>query len=43
MGRKKKKSKKMFFIDCGTHAREWLSPATCMWFIKQVRLTKLVV
>lgn len=36
MGRKKKKNKKMFFIDCGTHAREWLSPATCMWFIKQI-------
>jgi hypothetical protein len=32
-----KKSRKIFFIECGTHPREWLSPATCMWLIKTVR------
>lgn len=24
-------------MECGTHAREWVSPATCMWLIKEVR------
>jgi hypothetical protein len=32
-----KKSRRVFFVECGTHAREWLSPATCMWIIKSVR------
>ncbi|XP_028414408.1 carboxypeptidase B-like [Dendronephthya gigantea] len=31
-----KRSRKIFFIECGTHAREWLSPATCMWLIKTI-------
>ena len=29
--------KKVFFMNCGIHAREWVSPATCMYIIRQVR------
>ncbi|KAL2301147.1 hypothetical protein Nmel_011707 [Mimus melanotis] len=28
--------KKAIFIDCGFHAREWISPAFCQWFVKEV-------
>lgn len=28
--------KKVFFINCGIHAREWITPATCMYIIKQM-------
>ena len=28
--------KKTFFINCGIHAREWVTQATCMYMIKQV-------
>lgn len=28
--------KPVFFINCGIHAREWVSPATCMYMIKQI-------
>lgn len=24
------------WIDCGIHAREWISPAFCLWFIDYV-------
>ncbi|XP_063162683.1 mast cell carboxypeptidase A-like [Candoia aspera] len=27
--------KKVIFMDCGIHAREWISPAFCQWFIKE--------
>uniref|UniRef100_A0A668AG94 Carboxypeptidase B2 (plasma) n=1 Tax=Myripristis murdjan TaxID=586833 RepID=A0A668AG94_9TELE len=27
-----KQDKKAIWIDCGIHAREWISPAFCMWF-----------
>ncbi|CAI5775666.1 mast cell carboxypeptidase A-like [Podarcis lilfordi] len=27
--------KKVIFMDCGIHAREWISPAFCQWFVKQ--------
>lgn len=23
-------------MDCGFHAREWISPAFCQWFVKEV-------
>uniref|UniRef100_A0A8C6XYV4 Peptidase M14 domain-containing protein n=1 Tax=Naja naja TaxID=35670 RepID=A0A8C6XYV4_NAJNA len=23
------------FMDCGVHAREWISPAFCQWFVKE--------
>jgi len=29
-------NKKVFFMNCGIHAREWVSPATCMYIIKQI-------
>ncbi|XP_069496548.1 carboxypeptidase B2 [Ambystoma mexicanum] len=30
---KEKTAKGAIWIDCGIHAREWVSPAFCMWFI----------
>ncbi|KAJ8253010.1 hypothetical protein GJAV_G00208140 [Gymnothorax javanicus] len=30
--------KKMIWIDCGIHAREWIAPAFCQWFVKETRL-----
>ncbi|XP_028584317.2 mast cell carboxypeptidase A-like [Podarcis muralis] len=32
---KQKDSKKAIFMDCGIHAREWISPAFCQWFVKE--------
>lgn len=26
--------KKALWLDCGIHAREWISPAFCLWFVK---------
>lgn len=23
-------------MDCGIHAREWIAPAFCQWFVKEV-------
>ncbi|KAJ7377899.1 corticosteroid- binding protein [Desmophyllum pertusum] len=31
--------KKMFFINCGIHAREWVTQATCMYMIRQQMLS----
>lgn len=28
--------RKVFFINCGIHAREWVTPATCMYMINQM-------
>jgi len=28
--------RKVFFINCGIHAREWVTPATCMIMIRQM-------
>ncbi|XP_071999192.1 carboxypeptidase B [Engystomops pustulosus] len=28
-------NKRAIFIDCGFHAREWVSPAFCQWFVKE--------
>ncbi|KGL83377.1 Carboxypeptidase B [Tinamus guttatus] len=28
-------NKQAIFIDCGFHAREWISPAFCQWFVKE--------
>ncbi|XP_053326770.1 carboxypeptidase O-like isoform X2 [Spea bombifrons] len=30
------KTKKIIWIDCGIHAREWISVAFCQWFIKEI-------
>ncbi|KAM9604442.1 carboxypeptidase B [Trichechus inunguis] len=27
--------KPAIFIDCGFHAREWISPAFCQWFVRE--------
>uniref|UniRef100_A0A3P9I3M4 Carboxypeptidase A6 n=1 Tax=Oryzias latipes TaxID=8090 RepID=A0A3P9I3M4_ORYLA len=27
--------KKVVWIDCGVHAREWIGPAFCQWFVKE--------
>uniref|UniRef100_A0A8D2LKL8 Peptidase M14 domain-containing protein n=1 Tax=Varanus komodoensis TaxID=61221 RepID=A0A8D2LKL8_VARKO len=32
----KRGTEKAIFIDCGIHAREWISPAFCQWFLKEV-------
>ncbi|XP_063788279.1 carboxypeptidase O-like isoform X2 [Pseudophryne corroboree] len=32
------RKKKIFWMDCGIHAREWISVAFCQWFIKEERL-----
>jgi carboxypeptidase A2 len=29
-------SKRNIWIDCGIHAREWVSPSTCVWIINKV-------
>ncbi|XP_006889223.1 PREDICTED: carboxypeptidase O [Elephantulus edwardii] len=29
-------SKKMVWMDCGIHAREWIAPAFCQWFVKEI-------
>jgi len=28
---------KVVSVDCGIHAREWISPAYCQWFMNEVR------
>ncbi|PKK22176.1 carboxypeptidase O [Columba livia] len=30
------KTKKIIWMDCGIHAREWISPAFCQWFVKEI-------
>ncbi|KAG5261646.1 hypothetical protein AALO_G00286760 [Alosa alosa] len=32
-GRASNTPKKAMWIDCGIHAREWISPAFCLWFV----------
>ncbi|XP_034533871.1 carboxypeptidase B2 [Notolabrus celidotus] len=27
-------NKKAMWLDCGIHAREWISPAFCLWFVQ---------
>ncbi|KAJ8372566.1 hypothetical protein AAFF_G00281430 [Aldrovandia affinis] len=31
--------KKAIWMDCGIHAREWIAPAFCQWFIKEILRT----
>ncbi|XP_037062396.1 mast cell carboxypeptidase A isoform X2 [Peromyscus leucopus] len=35
---KKDGARKAIFMDCGIHAREWVSPAFCQWFVYQNRM-----
>ncbi|XP_075719754.1 mast cell carboxypeptidase A-like [Rhinoderma darwinii] len=45
-----KSAKKGVFLECGVHAREWISPAFCQWFVneairtygKDKKMTKLL-
>lgn len=37
LGKKSSGTKPAIFMDCGIHAREWISPAFCQWFVKEVR------
>ncbi|XP_062288158.1 carboxypeptidase O-like [Scomber scombrus] len=30
------REKKVIWMDCGIHAREWISPAFCQWFVKEI-------
>ncbi|XP_034549793.1 carboxypeptidase O-like isoform X1 [Notolabrus celidotus] len=30
------KEKKFIWMDCGIHAREWIAPAFCQWFVKEI-------
>ncbi|KAM4609351.1 carboxypeptidase O-like [Polymixia lowei] len=32
------KEKKAIWMDCGIHAREWIAPAFCQWFVKEILL-----
>nr|XP_033815562.1 mast cell carboxypeptidase A-like isoform X2 [Geotrypetes seraphini] len=36
---KQRSAKNAIFIDCGIHAREWISPAFCQWFVKEATKT----
>uniref|UniRef100_A0A8C8Z5L6 Carboxypeptidase A3 n=1 Tax=Prolemur simus TaxID=1328070 RepID=A0A8C8Z5L6_PROSS len=36
---KEDKRRKSVFMDCGIHAREWVSPAFCQWFVYQATKT----
>ena len=31
-------SKPIIFLECGIHAREWVSPSTCIWIFDQVKI-----
>uniref|UniRef100_F6Y213 Carboxypeptidase B2 n=1 Tax=Callithrix jacchus TaxID=9483 RepID=F6Y213_CALJA len=35
---KEQTAKNAIWIDCGIHAREWISPAFCLWFIDHNRM-----
>uniref|UniRef100_A0A4W3IAT4 Carboxypeptidase B n=1 Tax=Callorhinchus milii TaxID=7868 RepID=A0A4W3IAT4_CALMI len=35
IGKKTGSVKPAIFMDCGIHAREWISPAFCQWFVNE--------
>ncbi|KAL7840813.1 hypothetical protein AOLI_G00261360 [Acnodon oligacanthus] len=35
LGNRKRLHKKAMWIDCGVHAREWIGPAFCQWFVRE--------
>ncbi|XP_060920440.1 carboxypeptidase B [Labrus mixtus] len=39
LGKKSGSTKPAIFMDCGIHAREWISPAFCQWFVKEALST----
>lgn len=38
IGEKTGAKKKAMWMDCGIHAREWIAPAFCQYFVSEVRL-----
>ncbi|KAA8580790.1 hypothetical protein FQN60_013748 [Etheostoma spectabile] len=36
IGKRSRHQKKAVWIDCGVHAREWIGPAFCQWFVKEL-------
>nr|XP_046238780.1 carboxypeptidase O [Scatophagus argus] len=36
IGLKTEAKKKAIWMDCGIHAREWIAPAFCQYFVKQI-------
>ncbi|XP_010215087.1 PREDICTED: carboxypeptidase A6 [Tinamus guttatus] len=39
LGKRSQPYKKAVWIDCGIHAREWIGPAFCQWFVKEALQT----
>lgn len=39
IGLKSTVNKKAIWMDCGIHAREWISPAFCQYFVKEILRT----
>ncbi|GAA6078294.1 carboxypeptidase B [Tachysurus ichikawai] len=39
IGKNTGSTKPAIFLDCGIHAREWISPAFCQWFIQEAVTT----
>ncbi|KAM9328452.1 carboxypeptidase O [Pholidichthys leucotaenia] len=39
IGLKSEKEKKAIWMDCGIHAREWIAPAFCQYFVRQILAT----
>ncbi|XP_029384882.1 carboxypeptidase B [Echeneis naucrates] len=39
LGKKSSSAKPAIFMDCGIHAREWISPAFCQWFVREALST----
>ncbi len=37
IGKNTGSAKPAVFMDCGFHAREWISHAFCQWFVKEVQ------
>uniref|UniRef100_A0A8C9VSS0 Carboxypeptidase A6 n=1 Tax=Scleropages formosus TaxID=113540 RepID=A0A8C9VSS0_SCLFO len=35
LGKRTHPYKKAVWMDCGVHAREWIGPAFCQWFVKE--------
>jgi len=43
LGKRTRPFKKAVWIDCGVHAREWIGPAFCQWFVKEVCVRKIML
>lgn len=41
LGKRSRPYKKAVWMDCGIHAREWIGPAFCQWFVKEVSVKNL--